>query len=73
MKHWDGRDRDHVVPLRVPRHDEARLAESLRSPARRQQAPHIGSVIGLVLAIGLVAGLAWLLAPGDPVSASLLD
>jgi hypothetical protein len=73
MKHWDGRDRDHGFPLRVPRLDVARLAQALRSPARRQHSPHIGSLIGLALAVGLVAGLAWVLAPADPVSAGLLD
>ena len=71
MKHWDGREGDHVE-LRLSPSDEARLAQALRPPARRQQSPHIGSVIGLALALGLLAGLAWVLAPGDPVSSRIL-
>ena len=72
MKHWDGRD-PAGAELRLPRLEEARLAEALRPPPRRPQPPHIGSVIGLVLALGVLAGLALLLVPADPVSSRLLD
>lgn len=74
MKHWDGRDRDDAVPLRLSQRDQARLAQfdAIPAPARRREPARIGSVIGLVLAVGVLAGLAWALAPADPVSSSLL-
>ena len=72
MKHWDGRDLADAE-LRLPRHDEVRLVRDLRPPARRRESPHIGSVIGLVLAVGMLAGIALMLAaPGDPVSTKVL-
>ena len=75
MKHWDGRDRDDVAELRLTPPERARLAQFLPAPAppRRRQQPHTGSVIGLVLALGVLAGVAWVLAPGSPVSPRLLD
>ncbi len=75
MKHWDGRDRDDAILLRLPRQDRQRLAQFLDPPAppRRREPPHVGSVIGLALAVGLLAGMAWLLAPGDPVSSKLMQ
>jgi ferric-dicitrate binding protein FerR (iron transport regulator) len=74
MKHWDGRDRDDAVLLRLPQRDRARLAQFFEapSPPRRREPARIGSVIGLALALGMLAGLAWVLAPGSPVSSSLL-
>ena len=75
MKHWDPRDRDEATELRLAPPERARLAEMFPAPvpARRRQAPHVGSVIGLVLALGVLAGVAWVLAPGSPVSPRLLD
>ncbi len=75
MKLWDGRDRDDVAELRLAPRARARLAALFPAPApsRRRQQPHAGSVIGLVLALGMLAGVAWVLAPGSPVSPRLLD
>jgi hypothetical protein len=75
MKHWDGRDRDDVTELRLPQPDRTRLAQLFGSPQprRRRQPVHAGSLIGLVLAVGVVVGLALLLSPADPVSSKLLD
>jgi hypothetical protein len=74
MKHWDGRDRDHVNELRLARPDRARLAEMLQAPVRpRRQPLQVHSVIGLALAIGLLVGLALLLSPSDPVSSQLVN
>ena len=75
MKHWDGRDRDDVTELRLAPPEQARLAELFPAPvpARRRQPPHVGSVIGLVLALGVLAGVAWAMLPGSPVSPRILD
>ena len=86
MKHWDGRDRDHVTGLQLSRPDRARLAtpvlaESptrlrasfLQAPTPRRSQPQIHSLIGLVLALGLLIGLALLLSPADPVSSKLVN
>ena len=71
MKHWDGRDRDHLAELQLSQPDRARLAKFLEAPKPRRSRPQIHSLIGLVLALGLLAGLALLLAPADPVSSKL--
>jgi hypothetical protein len=74
MKHWDGRDLPEAIELRVPRPERQRLMAMLKEPpTARREPPQVGAVIGLVLALGLVIGLAFLLAPADPVSAKLLD
>lgn len=78
MKHWDGQDRDQSVSLHLSRRDRRRFAQFLEAPAparahQRRESPHIGSVIGLVLAVGLLAGLAWVLAPTDAVSSRILN
>lgn len=74
MKHWDGRDRDDVAQLPLSPAERARLRVLFEVPAhRRQRRAHVGSMIGLVLAVSLLAGLAMLLAPADPISAKLLD
>lgn len=74
MKHWDGRDRDDVVELRLTQPDRARLAEIFRTPVRpRRQPLQLHSVIGLALALGLLVGLAMLLSPSDPVSSQLVN
>ena len=75
MKHWDGRDRDDVTELRLAPPDRARLARIFGSPplTRRRQPPHTGSLIGLALAVGLLVGLAVLLAPTAPISSRLVD
>ena len=73
MKHWDGRDRDNVAELRLPRQDRQPFAQFFEAPARpRRREPQIGSVIGLVLALALLIALAWALAPVDPVSSKVL-
>lgn len=71
MKHWDGRDRDHATELQLSQPDRARLAQFYEAPRPRRSQPQIHSLIGLVLALGLLTGLAMLLSPGDPVSAKL--
>ena len=74
MKHWGGRDRDDVAELPLTAAERARLRALFAVPAhRRRQRTHIGSMIGAVLAVGLLVGLAVLLAPTDPISAKLLD
>ena len=74
MKHWDGRDRDDVTELRLAPPDRARLARIFAAPPpRRRHPPHAGSLVGLALAVGLLVGLALLLAPADPVSSKLID
>ena len=86
MKHWDGRDRPEAAELphatmppawrhgRLPQRDRQRLARMFMGPppSRRQPSP-AGSKIGLVLAIGVLVGLAWLLSPADPVSSKILN
>lgn len=73
MKHWDGRDRTEAEHPLSPA-ERARLRALFEPPAhRRPQPAHVGSVIGLVLAVGLLVGLALLLAPADPISSKLLD
>ena len=73
MKHWDERDVADVEELRLPRPEEARLAEMLATRARPRREPvHVGSMIGLALALAVLAGLAWVLTPADPVSPTLL-
>jgi ferric-dicitrate binding protein FerR (iron transport regulator) len=73
MKHWDGRDRDDVTPLRLSERDRQRLAQffEAQAPPRRRE-PQLGSMIGLVLVLALLAGLSWALSPGDPVSSQLM-
>lgn len=73
MKHWDGRDRDDVAGARLSRSDRAHLDRILGHSARPRRAPpHPGSMIGLALALGMLAGLAWLLAPAQAVSSKIL-
>jgi hypothetical protein len=73
MKHWDGRDRTDAAELPLSPAERARLRALFELPAHRSQArPHIGSWIGLTLAVGLLVGLALLLAPGDPIASDLM-
>ena len=73
MKPWDGRDRPGAAELPLSAAERARLRALFELPAHRsQERPHMGSWIGLALAVGLLAGLALLLAPGDPISADLM-
>ena len=74
MKHWDGRDLSQADAQPLSRRERQRIrAMFLEQPAnRRQERAHMGSVIGLVLAVGLIAGLAWLLSPSSPVSSDLI-
>jgi ferric-dicitrate binding protein FerR (iron transport regulator) len=72
MKHWDGRDRDDVTPLRLSQRDRQRLAQFLAPAPPRRRERHLGSVIGLVLALALLVGLAWVLSPSDPVASELM-
>jgi hypothetical protein len=73
MKHWDGRDRDDAIQLRLPQRDAQRIRDLFAQPRptppqRRRQPPHVGSLIGLGLALAMLAGMALLLAPAEPVS-----
>jgi hypothetical protein len=74
MKHWDDRDAADCRPVRLSRAERKRLrAMFAERPAHRPAVrPHAGSVIGLALAVTVLAGLAWALAPADPVSSRLL-
>ena len=72
MRYWDGRDRTEAAEMPLSPAERARLRALFEVPAhRRQRRTHVASVIGLALAIGLLAGLALLLAPADPVSSKL--
>jgi len=74
MKHWDGRDRDDVIELRPTRPDVQRLVQMLQQqPKPKRHEPQLASLFGLVLALALLGGLSWAVAPGSPVSADLLD
>ncbi len=74
MKHWDGRDRTDAVELRPSRREPARVRDLVRVPSKHRRAePQIASLIGLVLAVGLLAVLSWALVPDSPVSSQLLD
>ena len=74
MKHWDGRDLPEASELPLTRAERARLRALFEPPAhRRQQRTHVGSKIGLALAVGVLIGLAWMLSPGDPVSSKLIN
>ena len=74
MKHWDGRDLAQSSPQRLSPRDRQRIRDIFEAPARpRRGEPQISSVIGLVLAIGVLAGVAWMLAPSSPVSPDLLN
>ena len=74
MKHWDGRDRDDAIVLRPPRRDRRRLSAMLAEPPRPRRTPlQLHSLVGLGLAVGVLAGLAWLLAPASPVSPDLMN
>ena len=74
MKHWDGRDLPEAKELRLSRAERARLRALFEAPAhRRQHRTHVGSKIGLALAIGVLIGLAWALSPGEPVSSTLVN
>ena len=73
MKHWDGRDRTDAAELPLSPAERARLRALFATPAHRvRPRPQMSSWIGLALAVGLLAGLALLLAPGDPISADLM-
>ena len=74
MKHWDGRDLPEAIELRPAEPEAARLRDQLRKSYRPRRAePQIASVIGLVLAVGMLVALSWALAPSSPVSPKLLD
>ena len=73
MEHWDGRDLAQAAPLRLSRRDRRRLERMLGQPARqRHTPPHAATLVGVALALGLLAGLAWALAPVSPVSPEML-
>ena len=74
MKHWDGRDLPEAIELRPDAREAARLRGQLRQMHKPRRAePQIASLIGLVLAVGLLVALSWALAPSSPVSSQLLD
>jgi len=72
MKHWDGRDRDNVVPLRMPRRDRRRFASlfDVQAPAPARGDNPSATTIGVVLAMAMLAGLAWGLRSPEPVAAA---
>lgn len=73
MKHWDGRDRDTAeLPLSKQERERLRAIFAENPAGRHHERPHIGSWIGLALALAVLAGLAWVMAPSDPVSHKLL-
>ena len=73
MKHWDGRDRDDAIPLRLPERDRQRIRELFMDAPKpkRGPSPQVHSLIGLGLALGMLGLLAWALAPSSPVSPNL--
>ena len=74
MKHWDGQDAAEPNAPRLSRRERRALAHLFELPAhRRTSRASMGSLIGLGLALAVLAGLAWALAPGDPISSKLLD
>ena len=74
MKHWDERDLTDVRPVRLSRSDRKRLRAlfAQQPKGRAKERPHVGSLIGLSMAIGMLVLLAVALAPGDPVSSRIL-
>ena len=72
MKHWDERERTDVTPARLSPRERQRLRELLEPPQRKRGEADVGSMIGLVLAVGILAGLAWLSSPSAPVSSKLI-
>ena len=74
MKHWDGRDQAQATPQRLSPRDRKRVRELFREPPRpRRTQPQVHSMIGLVLAVSVLAGLAWLLTPSSPISPDLMN
>lgn len=74
MKHWDGQEAAEPVVPRLSRRERRQLAHLFEFPAhRRHRRADIGSLIGLGLALAMLAGLVVALAPGEPVSPDLLN
>lgn len=74
MKHWDGFDAAEPIAPRLTQRERRELAHLFDLPAhRRTSRAHMGSLIGLGLALAVLAGLAWALAPSDPISRDLLN
>ena len=74
MKHWDGQDVAEPIAPRLSRRERRELAHLFELPAhRRTSRAGMGSLIGLGLALAVLAGLAWALAPGEPISPDLLN
>jgi hypothetical protein len=76
MRHWNPASTD-ADAVRLSATDRQRLAELLgtsKPPAERptrQPRPEIGSLVGLVLSLAFLAGIAWAIAPVEPVSAEV--
>ena len=74
MKHWDGRDVADVTPATLSPRERRRVRELFREPPRPRRTPlQVHSVIGLVLAVSVLAGVAWALMPSSPVSPDLMN
>ena len=73
MKHWDERERTDGAPARLSPRERQRLREMWKAPPQPRRQSATGSLIGLTLAVTMVAALAWLLSPGSPVSPKLID
>lgn len=74
MKHLGEPERSDAVELPLSRGERERLRALLElPPGRRPRSPGAGSLVGLALALGVLVGLALLLAPNEPVARAFLD
>ena len=75
MKHWDERERTDVEPVRLTRAERKRVRAmfaDIPEHRRQRQAAHPETMIGVALALAVLAALAWALAPSGPVSPKIL-
>ena len=73
MKHWDERERTDGKAVRLSPAEQERLRALLAPPAHRARVrADAGSVIGLALALAVLAGLAIALGQSGPVSPEVL-
>ena len=76
MRHWAPSSED-AEAVRLPASDRQRLAELLGTATRaapqtaRRTRADFGSLVGLTLALTFLAGLAWAIAPVEPVAAEV--
>jgi hypothetical protein len=75
MKHWDNPDLAEVARARLTRAERKRVRALFAQvpPHRRdRRPPDVGSIIGVAMALAVLAGIAWAIVPADPVSPKLL-